>query len=152
MKMPCPLVNMPMCIMKAQRPNSTFWPSVEGETTVDVVLRLLIVMLTKEVHTGCLFDQNHHQASISKLTCGHVRLGSCQSLHPPNFCTEILSKIWVNSCLSEWKSEFYRANLRQIWKFKYGCSGKLLQCTTNFGVLHQEYHFQRVDKKFWFLY
>ena len=61
---------------------------------------------------SCLFDQNHHQASISRLTCGHVRLGSCQSLHPPNFYTEILSKIWVNSCLSEWKSEFYRANLR----------------------------------------
>ena len=35
-----------------------------------------------------------------------------QRLHPPFFYTEILSKIWVSSCLSEWKSEFCRANLQ----------------------------------------
>ena len=36
-----------------------------------------------------------------------------QSLHPPNFYTEILRKIWVNSCL--WKSEFYHEICGTLW-------------------------------------
>ena len=70
------------------------------------------------------------------------------------------SEIWCVEQLSIAEKKRYRIAFLSEQPFMEQISsqyyivwpGKLLQCTTNLGVLHQEYHFHRLDKNFRFLF